>query len=258
MDDKIIYEQPLTEAIRICLRLEKLQQQFTALIDQQTDLACNLALDILLETLKLVNRPDLKSKLSQCLSQINGSLSQMEKVTEHKFDNLNEVYERTKYCANQLHSVHGKFGDSLRYNEFIKSLILQYNIPAGLCAFTSPHFLLWNTLPLTQRITQLMQWYQKFELLNKTCQLILNLIRTSSHCEEIIASNGFHQQALPMFPPCYMVQIHLLDYSDIYPEISVGKHRLSLHFQKPSFEETDRRPKQFQKDVRFELTICQI
>ena len=257
MDHAHIFEQPLTEAIRICLRLEKLQQQFTDLIAHDDDLSFTLAFDVLLETLKLVNRPDLKSKLSQCLSQINGSLSQMEKVTEHQFDNLNEVYEQTKGFANQIHHVHGKFGDGLRYNEFIKSLILQNNTPAGICDYTAPQFVLWQMHPLAERQQQLKTWYQDFDLLNNVANFLLNLLRTSSHQQPIIATNGFYQQALPMFPPCYLVQV-ILDRDDVFPEISVGKHRLSLHFLQPDFNKTDERARQFKQDIKFELVICQI
>lgn len=258
LGERILFEQPTNEAIRICLRLEKLATQFQAVMQTHSDIHCRIAVDTLLETLKLVSRPDLKSKLAQCLAQINASLEQMRHFPTVSPEQLQGVKKRIEDAGNQLHGTHGKFGEILRYNEFIKGILLQVNTPAGICEYASPQYLLWFTLPIEQRFLQLKEWYRNFDLLNHVANLILDLVRTSSDSTSILAGRGFYQQSLPMQPPCYMIRVSVEKQWGLYPEISVGRHRLSVYFLKLDFNNLEKRPVQTHDDIQFELNICQI
>ncbi|WP_280123488.1 cell division protein ZapD [Coxiella endosymbiont of Ornithodoros amblus] len=65
----ITYEQPLNEPMRICLRLEHLFRQLHEHISEPALAASHLAMLALLKALNVIDRPDLKTKLTQTLTQ---------------------------------------------------------------------------------------------------------------------------------------------------------------------------------------------
>ena len=68
MDDIIIYEQPLNEVIRVCLRLEQLFQQLDHQHGDLSPISLRLWVSLIINILNLLDRPDLKAKLAKELS----------------------------------------------------------------------------------------------------------------------------------------------------------------------------------------------
>ena len=256
MSDVIIFEQPVNEAIRICLRLEQLQQQFHYFVSKEDPNDCKTALGTLLETLKVALRPDLKSKLTQVLAQYNTSLSQLH-LPPSTDRQLQDIRKKIDSLTQQLHNTHGRIGETLRTNEFLSSLILQTGTPSGICESSSAVYSLWLRLSFSERNVQLLKWYNTFSLLNQSTELILFLTRESNLPITVIAKDGFFQQSLTVNPPCQMIRISIPISLGVYPEMSVGKYRLAVHFLIPSFD-VGLRPQQHRKDVEMQLTCCQL
>ena len=78
----IIFEQPLNEHMRICLRLEQLVLQLEEHLANQSTRGSQMALMTLLRLIDVMDRPDLKSKLMQMLTQYSTSLGQLEKLPQ--------------------------------------------------------------------------------------------------------------------------------------------------------------------------------
>lgn len=256
MINLITFEQPVNETIRICLRLEQLQQQFHYFLERENPNDCKTALGTLLETLKLALRPDLKSKLTQVLAQYNASLSQLHLPPETDRQ-LQDIRKKIDSLTQQLHNTHGRIGESLRAHEFLSSLILQTGTPSGICESSSAAYALWLRQPFIERNEQLLKWYETFQLLNQTMQLILFLTRESNLPITVVAKDGFFQQSLAVHPPCQMIRVSIPIDMEIYPEMSVGKYRLAVHFLTPLYS-TGVRPQQYRKDVEMQLTCCQL
>ncbi len=68
--DIIVFEQPLNEQMRICLRLEQLFKQLKESMSQSSISASKIALTALLKIISVVDRPDLKSKLTQTMASM--------------------------------------------------------------------------------------------------------------------------------------------------------------------------------------------
>lgn len=73
--DYITYEQPLSELMRVCLRLEQLFDKITLLKDNTATWQTQVLMTALIDILVVLDRPDLKGKLTKALNRLIEKLS---------------------------------------------------------------------------------------------------------------------------------------------------------------------------------------
>ncbi len=256
-DDIIIYEQPLNEHIRVCLRLEHLFQQITNSIENTDESASRTAILSLLETVNVIDRPDLKTKLTKSLTQHAATLTQLEALPQVDTGKLKSVLSELDHLIDQLYATQGKIGQSLRNNEFLNGIRQHLYNPGGAVNFSNPGLQLWLQKPAINRVHDLKAWVKEFEQIRNVVNLLLKLTRQSNLPVEKYADKGFYQQALDPSLSCEMVRVALPITANLYPEISVGRHRLSVRFLEPNCHEQGR-PKQCEYNIKFKLTCCSL
>lgn len=254
-DDIIVYEQPLNEHIRVCLRLEHLFNQVLINIDNSSEWSSRTALLAILETVNVIDRPDLKTKLTKALTQHANTLSQLEILPQVDSSKLKSVLSDLDRLIDQLYSTQGKIGQNLRTNDFLNSIRQHLYNPGGAVNFSNPGLQLWLQQPAVNRIQDLKTWFKEFNQIRDVVELLLRLTRESSIPAEKYADKGFYQQALDPNASCEMVRVTLPLTANLYPEISVGRHRLSVRFLEPNCHEQGR-SKQVDSNIKFKLTCC--
>lgn len=258
MQDKIIiYEQPLNEHVRVCLRLEHLFNQILNNIEDPNEWGSRATLTALLETLNVIDRPDLKTKLTKALTQHAATLTQLEVLPQVDSTKLRQVLNELDRLIDKLYATQGKIGQNLRNNEFLNSIRQHLYNPGGAVNFSNPALQLWLGKSSDHRIEDLKSWLKEFDQLMDVVILILRLTRESNTANEKIADNGFYQQALDPNNSCEMVRVFLPLEMDLYPEISVGRHRLSIRFLLLKRHEQGR-PRQTESNIKFRLACCSI
>jgi cell division protein ZapD len=253
--EHIVFELPLNDHTRICLRLEQLFYQVKHNIDSPTETGSYLALTALLKILDVTDRPDLKSKVTQALTQHFTQLNQLEnstKVNQVRLKNLLEDLNRYITC---LHANRARIGDTLRTNEFLNQIRLQLGSPGGICPYKTPAYLFWLKKPSFERVKDLKGWVAELQELSSMIHLLLKLTRDSAISQKVSAEKGFYQQNLDSNLPCQLIRVLMPLQAGLYPEISAGKHRLTIRFLTPNFHETGRST-QTQANVVFELSCC--
>jgi len=255
----ITFEQPLNECIRICLRLEHLFQQFHTSLKVHTfsEQNARLAISILIELLNVIDRPDLKSRLTQTLTQNVSTLTQLQQSTHIDQNHLQSILTKLDPLTNQLHSTHTKIAEDLRNNDFLSSVRTQVHNPGGICDFALPVFACWLTRDNEEQKQQLETWFKEFSLLESITEIILELTRESAVPEKLIATEAFYQRTLNPNTPVQLIRISLPSALNLYPELSVGKHRLSIHFMETNYTDGKRLPLR-RADIEFELCCCRI
>lgn len=260
MDNHFItYEQPLNEQMRLNLRIEQLFKQLNHHLQQQDQQSSHLALETLIHILHVTDRQDLKTKLSQTLSQQMHGLTQLEESPQVDQEKLQSLLHRLDCILDVLnHGGRGKIAEPLRENPFIKNLhqhLLNNN--AASAPITSPAYLLWLHQPVEQRQQDLQAWSDALRIIEESVGNILNLMRHSSNSESVTANNTFYQQALDKNLTCHMVRITLpVDYG-IYPRTSIGKHRLSIRFESLQLAQTTEENKEkIEGEFPFKLQCC--
>ena len=227
----ITYEYPLNEQIRICLRLEQLFNEFYSNYQGHDPHDSQMACAALLKIMNVIDRPDIKSKLTQTLTQYATTLGQLEQFTQIDSKRLHEILTQMDTYIDHMHRHYSRVTGALRQNDFLNQLRMQSTNPGGICHYSIPAYELWIHHNSEQRISDLTQWSADLSILHHIIELVLNLCRSSTTYQTATAIDGFYQQTLNPNLPCELLQIKLPIDLNLYPEYSVGRHRIAIRFR---------------------------
>jgi cell division protein ZapD len=250
----VIYEQPLNERIRICLRIEALIDRLDYFHGLDSDHAAYQALLTVLEITALVGRGDVKQEIIKELDRQHKVLTAL--ISHQRVDKsrLEISLNQLKQALNRMHAMDGRLGEHLKSIDFLLSVKQRSVIPGGSCDFDLPQLRYWLDRPIEARQRDLDRWAAPYRELNRTLSLILKNIRDSALAEPMEAGKGFFQEALDPAQPNQMLRIGIDD-RRLFPEISAGKHRYSIRFMHYP-DGVDPLPQQLRERVRFQLMRC--
>lgn len=251
----IIYEQPLNEQIRLCLRFEYLFEQAAHYLHCESSWDLRQALSTILEILSVAERPDLKNKLGQALSQYASALTQLEKLPNIDKKKLHSMLKQIDQLIDEIRANTQKTGQELRENEFLMAIQQRLYTPAGTCNFSLPSYHLWLQQDKDVLKQQLSHWLDSFKQLQIIINLMLKLTRESASFKNTKAIGGFYQSNLEPNIQHQMIRISITPEKALFPEISVGRHRLAIHF---FTLDINGRTAQTPDDIVFALACCRL
>lgn len=259
--DSVIYEQPLSEHLRICLRLEYLFQQVSYHIENESIFSTRAALTAILEIVNILDRPDLKTKLGKALSQRTTTLEYLEQAPGIDNKKLTDILNDLERLSHDLHATKGKLGQQLRENEFLKNIRLHLSKPGGASSFSCPGYHFWLQQMPELRIKSLLHWFGELESVHAIVKYLLQITRETGKAQVKFATQGFYQETFDPAIPYQIIRVAVAPDRKVFPEISVGRHRLSIHFYSSNFDATpfvDGRALRAMHDIPFKLACCVI
>lgn len=249
----ITFEYPLNDTLRTCLRIDQL---FTCLqheLKQSSIWAARHAIRYLIEIIQITDRNDLRTKLTQHVQlhlETLTSLRTQEQVDQNMLDKLiNELHGYAK----TLHEQHGKFGQNLRDSAFLSSLNWRTHQSGGLNDGALPSYQLWLQQSHEHRHAMLKAWHQTIQPLGQIVKRLLQLVREHQQNQSLTAQKGFYQQNLDPKRDCHLIRITMPSSSNVFPEVSIGRHRLAIHMMSAS---DINKPTPHQQDTAFTLGVC--
>jgi len=252
----VVYEQPLSERIRAFLRLEHLFARAQHELHGENEWSSRATLEALIDIMALLGRADLKKEIIKELERHAGTLEALAANPNVDRRRLEQILNRIKHFHEILRTQENPPGYELRFHEFLSAVRQRSAIPAGTCDFDLPTLHFWLQSPIEVRVGDLERWLGTFDVVREAVTLCLQLVRESTPATREVAHAGFFQRTLDSAVPCQMIRVSLRPESDLYPEISAGRHRFTVRFmQLPS---TDERPVQTEHDVEFRLSCCVI
>lgn len=252
-EDVIVYEQPLHELIRVCLRIEYLFFQIEHQIHDPSMMATRNIITFIINLLQLLDRPDLKAKLAKEISHQMSLLTRLEKTQGIDQEKLQNLLKELDVLMRRLIDSSKKIGHTLREIELLNNLRLHLASPGGGCSFDIPVFHYWLHQPHEERQATIKTWLQEFHDIKTASTLILQLIREGSKSQQKMAEHGFYQELLDPQVNLRLIRVILQKNMVAYPEISLGRHFLSVRFFIPTIKE---RPTQFLQNLIFILSYC--
>ncbi len=253
----IIYELPLNEAIRVCLRLENLFQEFDIASRAKTVLESRQAMAALLKIIEVVDRPDIKSKLSHTLTQYTTALSQLKQSPQVDTGRLTKTLAKLTALNHNLHTNHQRLDEALRHNEFLYQIRTQFSSPGGATNDRLPGYYLWQQQPAEVKSRELQHWISTFDNLRNIVKTIMQLTRDSAPFQATVADNGFYHKIFNPSQPYQLARIKLPVQQNLFPEFGAGKHRLTIRFLSPEYHDKGR-SKQTNLNVPFEISFCKL
>ena len=251
-----IYEQPLNERMRNCLRLEHLFFSVDAGLSGESVWDARSALVSMLEVSDLLTRSDMKGELIKELErQFNtlGGLRDNSSVDQCALESM--VAELTPVLVN-LKSGDCLPGNRLRRDELVNQIRQRITIPGGTCNFDVPAFHHWLHKDPKTRSEILTGWMQDLRIIETATQIALRIVRGSVTPRMVSADGGFYQQQLDTSLPCHLIRVIVSTRAEVFPEISGGKHRVTIRFFRQP--DTSSRPDQVDEPIDFELQCCRM
>lgn len=251
--ESIIYEQPLSELIRFSLRLENLFERLDSTLAAGIEEHTQNIMSLIVDLLNALDRPDLKTKFGKEFNRLIETLSKLHAAPDISTEKLNDTLQQLKVLMRYFITSHGKIGQTLRDNEFLGT-IRQNIIKSGGCGTSdSPAYFHWLNQPIEIRQKYIVKWLTQFQEIRHAAALLLGIVRNSSEPCKRIAENGFYHESLDTQAHCQLLRVIVPSEFNIYPEISAGKHRISIRFVVPN---VDDHPTQIQKNAPFQLVKC--
>lgn len=253
-DVLILYEYPLNERIRTLLRLEDLFERLDFFARRDHPLDHHAALSTLFDVLDVTARADLKSDLIQELERQKQTLQGFRNNPQVSMQALEQVLQRIDSVSTALSASTGKTGQHLRDNEWLMSIRSRTIIAGGACEFDLPSYYAWQNRPADVRHADLAGWMAPFRPLIDALSIVLGLLRESAQRSALIAQAGSFQQPLGG-KSFQMVQVRLDENLGAIPEVSANKYLLWIRFMA---QDGDLRPRSFDGNVEFELSVCNL
>lgn len=249
----ICYEYPLSERVRILLRLEDMFDKVRYFAAQEDSQQHHAALLALFDIVEVASRADLKSDLLQELERQRHGLDALRSYPGISEQRLDQVLDEISRCATNIQEIPGKLGQHLRDNEWLMGIKQRTNIPGGACEFDLPSYHYWLHQSISQRKADLDEWVSPMLPIYDGLSVVLKLLRESGQPAPQIASAGAYQQMLAG-KTAQMLRICLSRELPCAPEISANKYAINIRFM--SFGKN--RPQLCNRDIEFELTFCNL
>lgn len=249
----VIFEQPLTERVRLYLRLEFLFAHYRHARSDDSEWAVRNALAVLLDILSLVARSDLKSEIIKELTAQHGVLTRLRErqgVDPERLGRVLDDISRALSAMQQLTTQATATG--LRENEFLMMLANRSTVPGGTSHFDLPHFHCWLSQPSEVHRRDLAAWFADLAPFETAIGLYLNLLRESTEPTPQTATGGMfvHTPQIAF----QLVRVLVPSTTSLYPEISAGRHRFTIRFM--TLRDINTHAKQAAHDVPFDLQLC--
>lgn len=254
MNNLITYEQPLNERVRTFLRLEYLFKLADHYMTGDTEWDVRSLLDTLLDLTDLISRTDVKNELIKELERHAAIFRALQKNPGVDPGRLDLLLNDINKFIEKLRDAYCQPGQLLKQNELVNSIKQRNTISGGTCNFDLPAYHQWLNRPVSYQKTLLEELQKDMSVIKNSMSLVLGVVRNSSNPIMEVATKGFFQKSMEQNNNCQLIRVVVGSDSPFYPEISAGKHRVTIRFMEQT--DTSSRPVQTDMDVDFELHCC--
>lgn len=247
-ENLIVFQLAVNFLSKIALRLERLFLAIETACHTTDPIVHHYALKNIIEIIKLVEKPELKSRFVKELMRIEHA------VNKSQAQISDASYARLFVQVQVLSHIAGRFGEAIHQDPFLQSIRLAQTAHPSDCELHAPQLLFWLENISRKRQENLLHWLQQLQVLWDTVTIYLDLLRNSAHFEVIELLNGFYQCSLPARASHQLILIRMSRNSNIVPKIQMGHHGLSIRLcDAYSMQEVR------QSDItQIDLAVCQL
>ncbi len=246
------YHFPLTERVRMLLRLEEVLGRVHRLADSRRVEDHRGALVALCEIIDLGSRIDLKSDLRIDLERQRGVSRSWQGNAAVDQASLENCLAELDEVIGRIERSPGRAGNRCRDHEWLSLFRARLAVPGGATQYDLPSFNFWCHRDPDLRRADILEWLNDFDEVEAAASLALRLLRTSAEPQRVSAVDGFFEQPIQGRPP----QLAIIDVPvdcPCIPEISANRFVFTVRFQ--HFDLTSR-PRPCEEAVDFQLALC--
>jgi cell division protein ZapD len=244
--DEIIFQLATHYLPKIALKLERLLSAVEQARLETHPIIHDYALKNIIEIIKLIEKPELKSRFIKELMRIEHV------VNKSNIAIPNGIYAKLFVQIQLLTHMIGPFGEIIHHDPFLQSINSTQPRRVADYELESPKLLLWLENDASKRQQDLEGWLLNLQHLADTVHVYLSILRHSAIFQTITFSHGFYQQSLPSNIPCQLILLRMNKHLSLVPKIQLGHQNFSVKlFDAHAKEVCDRK-------INLELAICQL
>ena len=243
----IIFQLATQYLSKIALRIERLFLAVVQACEEKNPLIHHYALKNVIEIIKLIEKPELKSRFVKELMRIEHT------VNKSQVGIPNSLYASLFVQVQVLNHIAGRFGEAIHHDPFLQSIRLAQSAHSSDCELHAPQLLLWLESDSSRRQQDLSSWLKHLQTLHDTVTVYLSLLRGTAEFETITMLHGFYQCSLPTKILCHLIMLRMDKECGIVPKMQLGHHGLNLRLCEAQTMQELR-----QSNIQIDLAICQI
>lgn len=246
-DETITFQLATHHLTRVAVRLECLFLTIEQACEETHPVIHHYALKNTIEIIKLIEKPELKSRFLKELMRIE------HRVNKANMSLSNMLYSRLLAQVQYLNHVAGRFGESIHNDLFLQSIRFSQAGDKSESELYSPQLLFWLENEPYQRQTDLQLWLKQLKSLNNTVHIYLSLLRNTAEFDQVSMLNGYYQCSLPSKTSCHLILLRMDKKCGFVPKMQLGHHGLSLRLCTANSMKEVKNQK-----TAIDLAICQL
>lgn len=252
--EESVFEQPLTERMRIFLRLDFLYSQAVHHNQTGSAIGTRAAVASLLDIIAVTQRGDVRADVLKELERHLTILNEFQNRAGIDTARLRAMIANLLRLRTELAAANGSWLQSLRESEFLAAIKHRTAIPGGTCEFDLPDYSFWLNESDESRMATFGNWIALLRPLCDAIAEVLWLMRQNGRTRSEVAKAGVFNVNFERDTPYQLLRIKLPPGSGLYPEVSGSHYRCSMRFME--WRGVQQRPRQTGDDVPFTLICC--
>ena len=245
-----LYEEPVQEKIRKFIKIEFLLNKIYYFKGKDNKSENYISLLALCELYEILSRSDIKSELIREIETQNTYLQKIKEIPQADSSKLNSVLEKQSQLLKLIYSIEINYLDHLERDILFKTILKN-----SFTQLQPASIDFWLSRDILNRETQIDLWLEPLIFIKRSIDFILEVIRKSGRFEDRVAEKGFFVEKLDPKKNILLVRVTLTSDLYYYPQISVGKQRLTIMFMTKD-DKNNLIP--YQEDLTFILTTCSL
>lgn len=220
----IIYQHSSQFLPKITIKLENMLASIYEGKNVTHPIIHHYALKNIVKILKIIEKPELKSRLTKEFLRLDYVLPQGFK-DEHA-----QLYQKFEEKSKELQLQSSRFGSQLHLDPFLLSLRMRSQDQWNECELQPPFLYNWLHQRPQYRQEMLSHWLGELRELKSIISIYSNLLHQLAIYETVQIQHSFFQKTMSALPTCQLVIMKLDVDLPIIPKIQMSTNALTIHF----------------------------
>lgn len=220
----IIYQHSSQFLPKISIKLENMLASIFEGKNVTHPIIHHYALKNIVKLLKIIEKPELKSRLTKEFLRLDYVLPQSFK------EEYSQLYQKFEIKSKELQIQNSRFGSQLHLDPFLLSLRMRSQDQWNECELQPPFLYHWLHQRPQYRQEMLSNWLSELKELKSIVSVYSALLHQLAVYETVQIQQSFFQKTMSAIPSCQLVIIKLDVDLPLIPKIQMSTNALTIHF----------------------------
>jgi cell division protein ZapD len=247
-----IYELPLNERLRTFMRIEFLYLRLNNFSNSKDHWQIRTTIHTLLEIYTILARTDVRREVLADLDRYIIQMQRFQSMPDADNEMVTNLLEDLNVIKEKMFQLGTGYLNPLRDDDYISALLHRHTLPGGKAEFDMPRYKFWLEGDSKTVNNDLNEWINVIKPICAGIERLMWIIRESSEPIGTVASSGQYNHQIGKTAQISLIRV-FLDNTNVYPEISGGRHMIAIRFLEPNDQGQF---KQTEENIDFKLSLC--